>query len=1450
MGINLRKKFFIQLFIFLCLAGASYFVFVPLQSAIQEKLSKAKSEAIDFLEKKLGRKISYGKISPSLIRSIRIQDLVIYEDRNGNKPLAEINQLRIFYKIFKLFSDDPVSAFYEVRIENSRFRIDSENDKDLIEVVTELIRGSPMTEALAVDFSGRNLAIDYIHDTGSLRIDRLFFSVEPAAEEKLNISIRGKIEGTLNEKNEKPSGFASRLQGIDRFNCALRMSGEVNNGFTKANLQVRFDEFATNFFSMEEQNFLVLYENRRIDVQKIKDKAPVDISVALDLPGKWLKISLLTEDFVPKQYISLQKDFPSVTPWLDSTVTGELSGTYFWDEETVQYAADVLVYAENEVLPLPATAQLKAEGNEAGVEIELAEITTSRGDFAYTGRIEFPDFFPSGLLTVRNFLLPTGHRVTTRVSLDHVQNHLSLRSSAVWIDGINFAGLRSTVTLGAEVIELVLQTRLAGSPRSQISVEGYYDRTGERTLQGIVQLEELSVSELSSLVPSERIRGGLRERAADIYFGAQIFFSTDFTQFAYVSPDFNMYSAPGSADLLDLSFGITGNKENMSVTSLEGRWNDIRYRGSADIDFQAPGDIGFETKFSINNIAYQFNGIYQKESGLFIEGSYNTNISVLFSSDGLFFNAGLTDFPVDLPSFAGKVRVDLYGMFRSPQQWRCYVKNMEVSEGRILKDLRFTLSGRIFADNKKLIFQELRYTDQFSRINGLGRFDLDSIEPLHITGWFTGNDPNQKERYDLQLQYREGLIDANIDFASSPLHRFAGKSLKGEMNGNVGISGRRESPTIAYRMQTKNAQFNNEKIELRGNGELTKNKLTVDSFLVSYLSNRTVIQNILFDFSRGAFSARGNFTGIFQNKSLTTRLDISGKTKKQGTWEKLPEILRNDFEGNIGLDPIFYGNSPLKPWHLAFQKKQQEIKLTGGPQTALRATIKTGGSFELKLSDPIPIKMFATGTVQNNMINAELNNMLLDFKAINTLLRIPYFNVKEGTGFGSLQIRGSITDPDFFGRLQIIDGIAENPLVTEQLGPFNAEFLFDGKEFTMPTLYMHAGPGGANTKVTFFIDHWIPREYEIELETVGKRWIPMEGSFSNIDVRADTEIKLFLKGDFSGIDISGDITAHNAVVTIGEKEEEEPRSSTFETSVDLDIYTGRQVAFLWPSDNFPVLRTFAETGKKVDIMYNSIARSYSIKGEVTTRGGQIFYFSKNFYITEAKIIFNEEQGRFDPILYARADLREVTAAGEDVVITLVVDEKPFSRFSPRFESSPSLPTTEILALLGQNVIAELGGEALNLSSAIALTSGIVFNQFGLMKSFEDAIRDVFNLDLFSIRTQMLENLLAERIFGRVTGAGEREQEVSSLGRYLDNTTLFLGKYLSEDIFLEAMVGLRLKETGDEAVYTKEEFEVDTEITLEWKTPLALLEFSFMPDMTDLFGTPPALSLALSWGFSF
>ena len=110
-------------------------------------------------------------------------------------------------------------------------------------------------------------------------------------------------------------------------------------------------------------------------------------------------------------------------------------------------------------------------------------------------------------------------------------------------------------------------------------------------------------------------------------------------------------------------------------------------------------------------------------------------------------------------------------------------------------------------------------------------------------------------------------------------------------------------------------------------------------------------------------------------------------------------------------------------------------------------------------------------------------------------------------------------------------------------------------------------------------------------------------------------------------------------------------------------------------------------------------------------------------------------------------------------------------------------------MLGQNVITQLGGDEIRLSSAIAMTGGIVLNQFGFFRSFEEAVKDIFRLDLFSIRTQMLENLLVEGIFGPDAQEGST---VTTLSRYLDNTTLFLGKYLNDDIFIEAILVSRCR----------------------------------------------------------
>ena len=57
------------------------------------------------------------------------------------------------------------------------------------------------------------------------------------------------------------------------------------------------------------------------------------------------------------------------------------------------------------------------------------------------------------------------------------------------------------------------------------------------------------------------------------------------------------------------------------------------------------------------------------------------------------------------------------------------------------------------------------------------------------------------------------------------------------------------------------------------------------------------------------------------------------------------------------------------------------------------------------------------------------------------------------------------------------------------------------------------------------------------------------------------------------------------------------------------------------------------------------------------------------------------------------------------------------------------------------------------------------------------MRQLLNLDLFSVRTQIIQNLVAQRVFGTTVNP-------------LDNTSVSLGKYIGNDLFLQMLVRLQ------------------------------------------------------------
>jgi hypothetical protein len=214
-------------------------------------------------------------------------------------------------------------------------------------------------------------------------------------------------------------------------------------------------------------------------------------------------------------------------------------------------------------------------------------------------------------------------------------------------------------------------------------------------------------------------------------------------------------------------------------------------------------------------------------------------------------------------------------------------------------------------------------------------------------------------------------------------------------------------------------------------------------------------------------------------------------------------------------------------------------------------------------------------------------------------------------------------------------------------------------------------------------------------------------------------------------------------------------------------------------------------------------------------------------------------------------MRESTTDGL-VRIYLVSDLIPVSKFSPRFESDQGYTNAEILAVLGNNPFGTGSEDAMNIASAVPFT-GEILTQIGVVKTVEKTVRDVLQLDLFSVRTHVIQNLLQNVVTPNreqeLDLQQQRERNLPTFGRYLDKTSLFLGKYIGSDLFLDFLLQFRAED-----IFAREEdayggLVLDAEFVLEWKTPFFLLEWSLMPKHPDeLFIFDNVLTFR--WRFAF
>ena len=282
--------------------------------------------------------------------------------------------------------------------------------------------------------------------------------------------------------------------------------------------------------------------------------------------------------------------------------------------------------------------------------------------------------------------------------------------------------------------------------------------------------------------------------------------------------------------------------------------------------------------------------------------------------------------------------------------------------------------------------------------------------------------------------------------------------------------------------------------------------------------------------------------------------------------------------------------------------------------------------------------------------------------------------------------------------------------------------------------------------------------------------------------------------------------------------------------MDITMTTGKDVEAYYPEKENPFINfTLAEDKTMRLISDNGVFRT---DGALALKTGQVYYFNNDFIIKEGSVDMTEKKlsgnGSDVPIvLDLIAEITDYDSDGRKVVIQMILQNSTIDNLNPRFSSTPMMSENEILAMLGQSVMASGAlDQNLSLSSiaTFAATATETLTRVGMLQSnnnysISGTIRNALGLDIFSVRSSILSNIIVDALPGELAGRGD----ISLLARYLDGTSVFAGRYIGLDWFIKIRLMLkadnRVKFRSNVGNFLSKDLILDTEISLDWDTAL-------------------------------
>lgn len=1499
--------------IFLLLVFLSFAVVRPVYYALTESLSMLERGLMRMAGERTGLAVSYRSLSPSLLSRAGVSQIAISDAESG-RVLARVRSASLSYDIWKILSGDPLGALGTLAVSGVEVEFDALRDRALVDRLVELFGGggSAASDGGALKFEGlslpfsvvvRDVSLHYSDESNDVRLRLARVSLDSGGPNggggtKSSGGISFSAEGGAEARSELLRDGSGRALAAASFGVA----GTLTAGLEGSSATARITGDPNADYSLTSLDVLASYEDGRLRLRTMRTSLPFSAFAEYDFGGEKAVLALDADSFDPLSLVQLRRKPEALRKVAGTTVSGSaevevsLAGGKVGG---ISYRADMAASLPASVVGERLRVAFRGEGNERFVNARRLSASGRSVDASWTGSLDLLSLQPSGVLDLSRYTLPNGGRISGEVWAEPWRGGTRLvipvamlGERPVSAEAFVFPG-KDSVDFSAELTDY---SHAEDYGKATVAVDGSV-MLGERPfVQARAEVDSLfadtALLAAAFFLPEEKA-APLVEAAPSlstyVLSRLEVFGSSDFRTFSFNAP----YGVAANTARSDSEFGtfaVDGSNEGIQLSSLDLQYGGFSVQAEASVDLSGGGDaLAFTLATTVNSLPYRFAGSVSPQ-WLSVSGDYGFDAMVSLSPP----LSGFVQF-TSLPVSVGDYVLSLSTM--SSFEWgedgpSAKVSRLDVSEptGRLAMEPRVSISGEL--SKYGFVFDALSYTDVGSELDMTGSLSWslsgDALEFARVD--LSGGSPISPERVSVlaeltnpaQLPFAEASVaddyylSATVSLESFPFSRLLqGQGADSVLDAEVSASGTLSDPFVSAEVRRASLVVSGLPLEAHGRAVLDDAGVSVEDVDVSWAFVDVRGFSAEFDPKTFSGSARATAEVELAGKTLSAPVEISASgvpDGEDGGAFRIPDfysvsVSSPGLTGSLFRRPIPFS---LNAVHIPGQ-----FDIFSDDPHGFKASVSEDGHFTATTGRNDALSFVAEGALgEGGAMDIFVTGIEADLAKLTADVDMPFVSFGGGRLAGNVRLSGLTGDPEFAGALQV-DGLSLTvPMVSKsEISAETVQITAGAEGVNMPETPFSVGTGRVMVSSDVTFDRWDIANIFLTLRSVGGRGVPVDMTLPMLHVageaRADLDISVILpddmivQGSISADRMDVEITANEIQeklslegvlrsipldLLLGRGSADEPEEGAAQPPMNvvasLDLNAGNQVRIAFN----PFLRALVAPGTSLGFSMDSATGEFAVNGDVTLHGGEISWLNRNFYLREGRIVFNETQDNIDPLVTVRAETREQDEDGNRVTITLSAQSQPVSRFSPQFSASPAKSEFEIMALLGQVISADAEGV-----SDIAIAGGDYLVQATVVRKLENALRELLNFDIFSLRTNVLQNAVKAGMGRSGTGAdGEKKKEDVTFGNFFDNSTVYFGKYFGSSIYLDAMFHWTYDKTKLDDGTSVNGIVFQPEFGFEMASPFVNIRLGVAPSIESIQQNMwvQSSSITLSWKHQF